>query len=205
MVDNTLWHPSLFVKNNIKSNHMQNYGTTIMIINNKGYVRWMAAIEIKTFCDLTLYNWPFDEHTCLITFAPATFMDPRVVLYVDEHIGPGDNRVVKSGQWRVNKASCKSNLNITHSEVTFKFNIHRNPELIQQTFLRPFTSFTIFILLMFLLPMNVKFRISYNAFLIGMMVLLLVYYNAMFAANVPTPYISKLKAWSRKYCYSFQF
>jgi hypothetical protein len=89
MVDSMLWHPVLLIKNNLNSNHKQQYGTTIMTVDNKGYVRWKTAVEIRTFCDLALHNWPFDEHTCLITIAPATFMDPRVVLYVDEHMGPG--------------------------------------------------------------------------------------------------------------------
>lgn len=59
-----------------------------MSVSHKGTVRWFAPIEIQTFCELTVHNWPYDSHECEMTIIPASFMDSRVRLIVDELIGP---------------------------------------------------------------------------------------------------------------------
>lgn len=63
--------------------------------------------------------------------------------------------------------------------------------MIQQTFLRPFTIFTIFTIILFFIPINSKIRISVSSCVILMIFLHLVHYCDIFAANVGrTPYIS---------------
>lgn len=69
-----VFRPDITIINSVDSvNVVRSTTHSDLILWNTGEIFWMPAISMKTVCDVDLYDWPYDQQTCVYRFASWTF------------------------------------------------------------------------------------------------------------------------------------
>lgn len=104
-----LWIPDLTLYNRAKSSEVKDFNDASTVVFSDGKVLWVPAVTLYIVCPIDLKYYPYDEHTCSLTFGSWTrdayIMDIQLFDQADilEYY-------FKGGEWEVSKIASNHGL-----------------------------------------------------------------------------------------------
>ncbi len=63
-----IWTPDIIIMDSAEENIPRSYRDNyLIIVNSNGRIRWHYQTLSKSFCEIDIMNFPFDEQTCSIS------------------------------------------------------------------------------------------------------------------------------------------
>ncbi|XP_063293325.1 5-hydroxytryptamine receptor 3A-like isoform X2 [Pelobates fuscus] len=130
----SLWKPDLFIYE-MTDNSNESIKTLYYTITSNGNVSYGAPLRIETSCNMSMFKFPFDTQTCILTFGPYVHRDKEITMLSksnDSVMNKKTKAVFKSkGEWNFDHIAVENKLLLfygeNYSQVSYQITITRVP------------------------------------------------------------------------------
>ncbi|XP_060078378.1 neuronal acetylcholine receptor subunit alpha-5-like [Ylistrum balloti] len=180
-----VWRPALVIENSVSDiSAMSDIGSPILL-TTKGTLTWRLSGIFTTYCEVDISLYPFDTQICSIRVTSLGYSANEIELFFSDT--PVDTRDLnENGEWIYTGFSTSKGLVrrelLTHSELTFDFQLKRRPLYHIMNTLVPTISLAFLTCMVFKLPAESGERIGYSL----TVVLSYAVYLTLVADNIPS-------------------
>lgn len=192
-----IWHPDLVLYNNADGD-FSIVQLTKVLLNYTGHIIWTPPAIFKSYCEIIVTYFPFDEQNCSMKFGTWTY-DGTVVDIFPESEKPDLSNFMESGEWvmkhyracphRVEYACCPGT---PYLDITYHFLMQRLPLYFIVNVIIPCLLFSFLTGLVFYLPTDSGEKMTLSiSVLLSLTVFLLVIVELIPSTSSAVPLIGK--------------
>ncbi|XP_060635365.2 acetylcholine receptor subunit alpha [Anolis sagrei] len=192
-----IWRPDLVLYNNADGDFAINKFTKILL-NYTGHITWTPPAIFKSYCEIIVTHFPFDEQNCSMKLGTWTY-DGTVVIINPESDRPDLSSYMGSGEWimkdyrgwkhEVTYACCPD---LPYLDITYHFVMLRLPLYFIVNVIIPCLLFSFLTGLVFYLPTDSGEKMTLSiSVLLSLTVFLLVIVELIPSTSSAVPLIGK--------------
>ncbi|XP_066468361.1 acetylcholine receptor subunit alpha [Tiliqua scincoides] len=192
-----IWRPDLVLYNNADGD-FSIVQTTKVLLNYTGHIVWTPPAIFKSYCEIIVTHFPFDEQNCSMKFGTWTY-DGTVVVIFPEDEEPDLSNFMESGEWVmksyrgwphcVTYACCPGT---PYLDITYHFQMQRLPLYFIVNVIIPCLLFSFLTGLVFYLPTDSGEKMTLSiSVLLSLTVFLLVIVELIPSTSNAVPLIGK--------------
>uniref|UniRef100_A0A8C5SNM5 Cholinergic receptor nicotinic alpha 1 subunit n=1 Tax=Laticauda laticaudata TaxID=8630 RepID=A0A8C5SNM5_LATLA len=192
-----IWRPDLVLYNNADGIFAIDQFTKVLL-NYTGHITWTPPAIFKSYCEIIVTHFPFDEQNCSMKLGTWTY-DGTVVAIYPEGPRPDLNNYMPSGEWTikdyrgfwhsVNYSCC---LDTPYLDITYHFILLRLPLYFIVNVIIPCLLFSFLTGLVFYLPTDSGEKMTLSiSVLLSLTVFLLVIVELIPSTSSSVPLIGK--------------
>ncbi|KAM3851148.1 acetylcholine receptor subunit alpha [Vipera latastei] len=191
-----IWRPDLVLYNNADGIFAIDQFTKVLV-NYTGHITWTPPAIFKSYCEIIVTHFPFDEQNCSMKLGTWTY-DASVVAIYPEDDRPDLNNYMQSGEWTMKDYRCwKHSVSYTccpekYLDITYHFVLLRLPLYFIVNVIIPCLLFSFLTGLVFYLPTDSGEKMTLSiSILLSLTVFLLVIVELIPSTSSAVPLIGK--------------
>ncbi|XP_044283062.1 acetylcholine receptor subunit alpha [Varanus komodoensis] len=192
-----IWHPDFVLYNNADGDFAIEQFTKVLL-NYSGHITWTPPAIFKSYCEIIVTHFPFDEQNCSMKLGTWTY-DGTVVAIYPESENPDLSNYMESGEWImkdyrgwkhwVTYDCCP---NTPYLDITYHFVMQRLPLYFIVNVIIPCLLFSFLTGLVFYLPTDSGEKMTLSiSVLLSLTVFLLVIVELIPSTSSAVPLIGK--------------
>uniref|UniRef100_U5EQR7 Putative acetylcholine receptor n=1 Tax=Corethrella appendiculata TaxID=1370023 RepID=U5EQR7_9DIPT len=182
LADHEIWQPDITLYNSADGSTIDHFGNTYCLLDSNGSIIWVPPVQFRTYCELNMRKWPFDEQTCKLRFGSWAFDGNKLNISFDEESYIID-LIVENHEWELLKVESIRNITYytcceePYLDLLYLITIKRRSPMYSAILTTPAVSIILMTLTSFWLPPSCGEKIILNGVNAIIICIFLVYFT----------------------------